>query len=899
MIKTLRLLFSLFVIILFSNAMVMGQATKINGHVFDMESGEPLEMANISIKGTSLGTTTDERGYFSLEVDEKDKLSIQVSFIGYKTLEMITEVGSGSLVIQLQPDVIMGAEVVISASRMDEKLRETPLTIQKMNIKQIQNSPSGDYFSDLATMRDVEVINNSIGFKVFNARGFNNTAALRVVQFIDGVDNQLPTINIVTGNMFGVGDIDLESIEVISGPASAMYGPNAMQGVLSYKTKSPFKYRGVTVMVKGGNREYGEAQFRYGDVFFKGKLGFKVTGSYMTARDWRADDPVYNKYGNKDTPETDFDAIIEDNANAGIPIFQEFNNYASQYPDAYPGMVKFTMPGYMEGDLYDGSTNNLKFGGGLYYKATEDMLISYDGRYSTGTSIYMGNNRAPLEDFYQMQHILGFDYKGFSFKGYMSQDDTKSTFSMPAAGTLLGVNTAKGVVGPTYLGAYMTSIAQLSNGFNDPFDPAWGVSAEEIAMQAANGQWLQPGTEEFNEALNEIKNQSPPAGANFQSKTTLYHVEALYNHSFEMVELNFGASFRNTNPVSNGTTFSDTAGTTINVAEYGGFAQAIWDAIDNKLKVFGSIRLDKSTNYDLQFSPRLAVVYNLTQKHVLRLTGQSAFRSPTVSDQYNYLNKGFGFTIGNVDGYSNGYTVASFGAFQQSHDPADLQTAYVEPVKPEQLKSIELGYNGLITEKLYVDFSLYYNMYSDFITYVTVMTPGSGVAGEQSGLDAVMAGNVKPYLVATNSTKDLNTYGASIGLSYFIMPTLKIYGNYTFAQLDTAGYNKSDDEILGFNTPKHKINIGASGKIYKGLGFAINFKWVDDYTWESAFAPQVNAIASYNYTDLQFSYEIHKLKSTVRVGGSNIFDQEYTQATGMPMIGGFYYASWTFNIDFK
>jgi len=881
------------------SAGVFAQTATISGYVYDLESGEPLEMANVKVKGTSTGSISDENGYFSFDVSSPGKLIIEVSYIGYKTAEMEVETGT-VLQIKLESDVIMGNEVVISASRVDEKIMEAPLTIQKMNARQIQSTASGDYFGSLSNMRDVEIINNSIGFKVFNARGFNTTSQFRVVQYIDGVDNQLPTINIVTGNMFGVNDLDIESVEVISGPASAMYGPNAMQGVLSMNTKSPFKYRGVTVKVKGGNREYGEAQFRYADVFAKGKLGVKITASYMSAKDWTADDPEANRYGNKKTPPTDFDQIINANAEAGIPVFQQFKNYADQYPGAYPGSVRFDMPGYMESELYNGYTNNFKIGGGLYYKAMKDMMIRYEGRYSTGTSIYMGNNRAPLEGFYQMQHLLGFDYKGFSFKAYMSQDDTKSTYSLPATGVLMGVTAAKNYVGPTYLQTYMETLGQLSGGFNNPFNTNWGTEASTTAMGEANQEWLQPGTEAWDAAFKEVTENPPPAGSNFQSKTSLYHLEALYNHSFNRVDMNFGASFRNTNPVSHGTVFSDTAGTTINVTEYGGFAQAIWNAVEDKLKVFGSLRADKSTNYDLQLSPRLALVYNLSQKHVMRLTGQSAFRSPAVTDQYQYLNKGYGFTIGNIAGYSNAYTVASVQEFSQTHDPSVLQTTIVDAVKPEQLKSLELGYNGLLTDKLFVDLSLYYNMYSDFITYVTVMTPdGGAVAGEQSGIDAVAAGNVKPYLVATNSNKDMSTYGASIGAGYYIKPTLKVYANYTYTQLDTAGYNKSADEILGFNTPMHKINIGAAGKIYKGLGFSLNWRWVDNYTWESAFAPVATVIPSYSVTDLQFSYEIQKLMSTVRVGGSNIFNQEYTQATGMPQIGGFYYASWTFNLDFK
>lgn len=188
------------------------------------------------VKGTSTGSISDENGYFSFDVSSPGKLIIEVSYIGYKTAEMEVETGT-VLQIKLESDVIMGNEVVISASRVDEKIMEAPLTIQKMNVRQVQSAASGDYFGSLSNMRDVEIINNSIGFKVFNARGFNTTSPLRVVQFIDGVDNQLPTINIVTGNMFGVNDLDIESVEVISGPASAMYGPNAMQGVLSMHTK--------------------------------------------------------------------------------------------------------------------------------------------------------------------------------------------------------------------------------------------------------------------------------------------------------------------------------------------------------------------------------------------------------------------------------------------------------------------------------------------------------------------------------------------------------------------------------------------------------------------------------------------------------------------------------------
>jgi outer membrane receptor protein involved in Fe transport len=898
--KQLPLLFILISCLMMHTGMY-GQETKLSGYVSDLESSAPLEMANIAIKGTKLGTISDENGFFKLMVPDNRVVTLQVSYIGYKTAELEVTPGSGLVQVKLEADMIMGAEVVISASRVDERIMEAPLTIQKVSAKRIQNAPSGDYFGNLTTLRDVDIINNSIGFKIFNARGFNTAAPLRVVQFIDGVDNQLPTINIVPGDMFGVSELDIADIEVISGPASAMYGPNAMQGVLSVTTKDPFKYRGVSVMVKAGNREFFQGQFRYADVFANGKLGLKITGSAMTADDWVADNPVANRYGNQPTPPQNFNQMIQNQADAGIPIFQQFSDYAALYPEANPGNKQFIMPGYMESELYNGHTDNYKVGGGIYYQFAKDFQISYEGRYSTGTSMYMGNNRAPLEGFAQYQHALGLDWKGLSVKAYMNKDNTNNTYSLPATGVNMGFQSLK-YVDPAYLGAYVYTMEMLSNGFTNPLDPSWVESANSNAMMAANGEWLQPGTEAWNEAFDKVVTNNPPFGSNFSGRTTIYHLEALYNINFEKVDLNVGASFRNTNPVSDGTIFSDTLvdgkWKIINVAEYGGFAQAIWDVVEDRFKIFGSVRLDKSTNYDLQVSPRLAFVYNVNQNNVLRLTGQSAFRSPAVSDQYQLLNKGVEITVGNVEGFGNVYTANSVNAFVPpygSGDPSVLETTYVEAVQPEQLKSIELGYNGLITKKFFIDLSVYYNIYSDFIGYVRVVRPnGSAVAGEQSGVDALQSGNYKRYHVATNTKEDVNTYGASIGLSYFINPTLKIYGNYTYSQIDSA--DLVDGVIPGFNTPEHKVNLGITGKIYKGFGFALNWRWADNYYWEAVFAS--GPIPAYNVTDLSFSFEVPRLMSTLRIGGSNIFNVDYIQAYGMPEVGGFYYGSWTFNVDF-
>jgi len=879
------------------------QQYKISGHVFDDQSNAPLVSANIVIQETQKGAISGEDGYFELQLSDNKPVTLAITYIGYQTIELVAQPDGKNLRIFMKSISIMGEEVVVSASRIGEQIRKAPATIHKINAKEIQASTSGDYFQDLANVRDVEIINNSMGFKIFNARGFNTTAPLRVVQYIDGVDNQLPTINIVPGNMFGTSDLDIAGVEVISGPASAMYGPNAMQGVLSYTTKDPYAYKGVSAKVKGGNREFIEAQFRYADAFFKNKLGFKIVGSYLNALDWQANNPSANLYGHQPSPPLNIDGIINQLAQADPEnIFSEFQDYAEAYPDANPGMTQFFMPGYMETDLYNGYTNNYKVAASLHYRFGRNLEAKYLYRYSTGTSVYMGNNRAPLQNFYQQIHSLELKGKQFVVRAFRSNDDTRNTYAFNATGPLMGF-AALPQAGGLYSAGYVESMYSLSEGFTSPYNDNFGVVSNQQGMNASDNAWLQPGTEAFNQAFEQIKGTTPPKGSNFSSKATIYNIDGVYNFELEKLDINLGANYRNMHPVSHGTVYEDTLqqdGTykEIYVSEYGGFAQAILKLLGDDLKIYGSVRLDKSQNFDLQFSPRLGLVYSY-KANTFRLTAQSAFRMPALTDQYQYLNRGRDIVIGNINGVGNVYTNSSVNGFLPPFgdmDPSKLQTTYVNAVKPEQLQSLEIGYNTIVKNKVFIDLSAYYSRYTDFIGYVAVVQPNSGVAGEASGVEALVSGDFQRYSVATNSSTDIDTYGGGIGVNYYFWKNTRAYINYTYANIDSTGIQ--DQIIPGFNTPKHKVNIGVAGeKVIENFGFGVNWKWADNYYWQSIFAS--GPVNAYSVLDIQINYAIPSWYSIIRIGGSNVLDQKYYQAYGMPEIGGFYYISWTFNLDFK
>mgnify|MGYP001296861102 CR=1 FL=1 len=349
--------------------------------------------------------------------------------------------------------------------------------------------------------------------------------------------------------------------------------------------------------------------------------------------------------------------------------------------------------------------------------------------------------------------------------------------------------------------------------------------------------------------------------------------------------------------------------------EYGAYAQATKRIMNNKLKLSASFRADKSKNYDLQMSPRISGVYKHKDHH-FRLAAQSAFRSPTLQNQFLLIDLGPIILSGNLNGSGNlsqdgsplvFYTLESVQDFTAMYDSVDANNNYIgevipglldtitlAPIKPEQVKTIEAGYKGILFSGLYVDLNVYYSQYASFIGDIRVARPdGNGVAGEESGMDAILTKAYQPYQIPVNAKEEVITYGGGIGLAYYF-GKIMAKTNYTYSLMDTAGL--TDPILPGFNTPKHKCNVGLVGtRVWKELGFSVNYKWVEGFRWESSFGD--GDVPSYTVLDGQVNYHFKDLFSTLRIGASNMLDNRHVEAYGSPIIGRLFYASWTFKFD--
>ena len=946
-----HLLFALF--LLFCSLTVFSQQT-VTGTLTDSKTNEPLISANVVVKGTTAGVTTDLDGKFSISLDLKEPKTLVVSYLGYQEQEVEVTSSSRNITVSMETINMMGQEVVVSSSRVSERLMESTAAIQKLNVRDIQEVASGDFYQALGSLQGVDITTSSFGFQTVNMRGFNATAGYRVVQFVDGMDNQAPGLNFPVGNMVGANDLDLESVEVITGAASALYGPNAFQGVISMKTKNPYDYPGLAVQVKGGSRNYIDGQLRYATTIGKSKrFGLKITGQYKRIDDWVANDSTANLYGDIET-EVDMSSIITQ-MQFDQELTQEerddaiaLNNYLGLVsPNAFPGKKTITAPGYMERELANPTAYSAKASASLYYRFKHDIEASYTYKFGTGTAIYQGSNRYSVNDLIFQQHKVEVGGRNWNLKGYTSMENAGNSYDI----VFTGINISKEGIGnyvSEYLGAYLDSIGGIGHYSWNPNQP-WStdnkpfsddVSAEQVAAAHAYAAsmadslgWIAPGSEEFDSLRTEIINNADlQNGSKFTDASSLQHVEGQYNFDWPWLDVLVGANWRRYDPQSYGTIFEDTlvnAADTlpngsanldakfvdISQMEYGGYIQLTRKFWKDRIKLIGSARIDKNQNFDMQISPRLSGSVNVGG-HVFRVSGQSAFRSPTLQNQYIHLDVGPLIIAGNRNGWNNLYTLESVDAFNDMIDSvtttpgawyegvyddasALLDTFAAKPIRPEQVKTIEVGYRGMLFKKLFIDLGFYHNWYTDFIGEIRVVRPlGDAYAGQQTGVDQLLSntpGNktYQIYQIPVNAEQEVRSMGLTFGTSVRWNDKFTSTLNYTWAKLIT---DDLDDPIIpGFNTPEHKVNVGFKGrKVWKGLGFAANFQWVDSFLWQSTFGD--GTVPSYHLLDLQLSYELTKYYTTLRVGASNVYNKQRIEAYGSPTIGAMVYGSITFDI---
>ncbi|MFC4871630.1 TonB-dependent receptor [Negadavirga shengliensis] len=925
----------------------------ISGNVSDADTKEPLIGVNILVKGKVIGTITDVNGNFSLRVNQNPPLTLVFSMVGFATKEVdVTESNLTDLLVNLEEQTMLGQEFVVSASRVEESILQSPVSIEKMDILAIRETASDTYYKAIANLKGVDVTSSSINFQILNARGFNSTGNTRFVQLIDGMDTQAPALNFPIGNLNGPSELDVESAEFIPGASSALYGPNAFNGILLINSKNPFEYQGLSAFYKQGfnhfNGRPGEPQspqpmyegsIRYAKAF-NNRFAFKISASFMQAEDWHGTDQTDKNFRAQGdlpfNPGADRVHVFGDEAANNIGLLRNvaaiqqaanamgLGGYINSIPDQ---VVSRT--GYDERYLVDYGAKNYKINGALHYRVTDRAELSYTLNYGSGTSVYTGAQRYSLNNFEISQHKLELKGDNFFLRGYTTRENAGDSYIADLTG--ININNAW-KDNSTWFGQYTLSyMAALAN--QQVVPGTLGTTEQQVAAhnfargQADQGRYL-PGSTEFENAAREIRGDFIPAGSLFSDQSRMYMFEGQYNfkNEIDFMDLQAGWAYRVYDLNSNGTIFADVEGNDISITEIGGFVQGSKRVIQDKLKLTGSIRYDKNENFEGQFSPRISGVFTQGNNNI-RLSYQTGFRMPTTQAQHIDLNvvsarliSGLPYYREKYNIFENAYSIGSVmrytaavgaGASPIAPEATGLLEAVTDlpALRPEKVRSVEIGYKGLLADnRVLIDAAYYYNIYNDFITQTAVrkapgpVFPGAPVDSDQGAINAINAptlltpvtipGQENTFQTYTNIVdSEVRAHGAAIGITYNLPKNYTISGNYNFNRMITQF---EEGFLSEFNTPEHKTNIMfGNRKVARNLGFNVSYRYQSAFRWESSFGQ--GDVPEVHNMDAQLSYKVSQMKSIVKLGGSNLFNNRYVFNFGGPTIGAIYYVSITFD----
>jgi outer membrane receptor protein involved in Fe transport len=721
----LKKLFLFITICLFNVSFTFGQ-TVISGMISDAKTKEPLVGISVQIKGKVIGTITDVKGKFSFTTSTPLPIQLVISSVGYKTQEYAVNSENASINISLEDQDVMGQEVVVSASRVEESVMKAAVTVEKLDLRAIRETTAPSFYDAIGNMKGVDLTTQGLLFKSVNMRGFGSTGNVRTVQMIDGMDNQAPGLNFSVDNIVGMPELDVESVELLPGAASALYGPNALNGVILMNSKSPFLYQGLSASVKSGamvadNRDVKTTPFydmslRYAKAF-NNKWAFKVNASYLGAQDWQATDYTnlnlgglqdgtrglgvktdydgQNIYG--DEVQTTLGAVANGLLAPTSPLSaaQKAGVQGALNAGLIPASTIVSRTGYIERDLMDYNTKSLKLNGALHYRLNEKTELIGQVNYGYGTTVYSGTGRYGLRNFNITQAKLELKADNYVLRAYTTQERSgKSYLSGLAAINVLNEANPHA----TWFGEYL-------NAFLGARTAGQGVDQAHVSARSfADQKNFKPGTAAFNNSLEKYRDLSiANGGSNFVDKTNMYHLEGFYNFKNEIkfAEILVGGNLRQYQLRSNGTLFADLKegrNGTIPISEFGGFVQAGKSLFKDHLKLTGSVRYDKNQNFEGQFTPRVSAVTSFGKQNI-RLSYQTGFRIPTTQNQFIDLTTPQGTLIGGLPEFTSRYNLT---AGIPRHILTDFQQkgAASKYLTPAALASVQSKVTAFVTANL-------------------------------------------------------------------------------------------------------------------------------------------------------------------------------------------------------
>lgn len=884
------------------------------GLVVDQE-GTPLPFAELVIDGQT-GTLSDASGRFAIALNPECRVAVSIAYTGCTALS-VALAGCQALPDSLRlPCNVQLGTVVVQHNLKEEVQWLSPAPVSVLEGSSLQGNPM-PAFEQAARFPAVTMSQSSLTFNAINTRGFADMQNFRFVVFADGAETAFPGLGYTVGGNATPSDLDVQRMELVPGPQSALYGANAFNGMMHLQSWTPFNKPGLSAFAKGGStvqnaggsNAFGHFGFRYADRFRIGKgnkprFGYQFSGSLMTGTDWAADDASFYINPQRVSIKDSLLALPEDH-----PNFDAVNRYGDEVVATVnlggsDTAASINRSGIDEADLVDYRVQQWKADLGLFAQLGKRQpgTLRYQFRYRQTDAILRHTTIYPFVNLQYTQHQLSWEGKNGYITAYHSAEDFADSYALLATGAFIEEGRKSSALwGEEYGAAFRGEIT--------------GVEAGSHAAARTYADRDLPGPESA--VFQDLRAQSlenpdlASGGSKFIDRSSMFHVGGHYrmDHWFKQwLELTAGGHFRRILLDSEGQVFNDGAlgfNKPIPVLEGGGFLQASKALFQDRLKLSASLRYDKNQNFEGRLTPRGTLWFGLdkAEQHGLWASVQTGFRNPSPTETYLTLDIGpvllLGGTQDNISNYQyalpNGSVVAgqalwdgfvtlgSFICFQQTGDPSCLEAANLDFVRQERIRSADLGYRGRVSlgsGQLQAEANVYAAQYDDFVVRQTVFSPEAG----------------RLFAAYTNLPESVYSWGSTLQLTYQEGSKRQWTLGYHWTDFD------ADDAVAaepgfqpGFNTPKHQLRLGLQqdriGTL--PLGFRVDFRYVDAYTWQSPFGE--GAIPAYHSADLSIFYTLESLGSRIALVASNAYRNEYRTVYGGPQVGSIYALSWTFD----
>ncbi len=904
---------------------VTGLAQTVSGTVTD-ENGEPLFGVNVVEKNTFNGTTTGFDGGYSLNLTTENPIVV-FKFVGYRDKEVAYT--GGKINHQMQVDEIGLDAVVVSASKRKERILDAPASVTLISAEKIENTAAVVATDNLKSVPGVDVMPTGLVSANVAVRGFNNIFSGSMLTMVDNRIGQVPALKVNAFQLMPGGNDDIEKIEVIRGPGSALYGPNAADGVMHIITKSPLDMRGdhnaeTTLSFTGGSRSVWAPSVRHSQKI-SDKLGFKISGGYMQGHDF----PYYDS--REPVPGSQFI----------LGTVQDGTQYVL---DSVKGVQTFDRDFFIQKYNVDGR---------LDWAVNDDIDFTFSGGYANTTNLELTGlgsaqgigwgysyaqvrarwknlfvnyflNSSNSGDSYLVSQVEEGDAQPYQFQtlfdksklhGLQIQHNAKVKQMFDFTYGFDAILTRPISEGTIY-GRYEDD--DEINQFGVYGQAEYHVNEKLDVLGALRGDYQDRINEFFLSPRAALVYKPTPRHTTRITYNRAFSAPSALNTALDLPQL-FVPNGITARGLGNPNGFSYNRGAnglpqfyspydnqwynvnnlSNNNVHFDGFLNSLTGLIGN------SLYNGNPTEAQLQF----------VKDQLVNLTGDLSTSSSTLNN--NVERKVIDFIT------------------NEEFDISTIQD--LESVKSTVTQTMEIGYKGIIKDKLFLSADLYYTRIDNFVSPLSpasyrvlfnddqlaqalvpvvntnlgstngLITGALGSLAADAGVSVAewMVGAMQGFSLGTVAPDDdlvnsdlILTYinlgevdvaGADVGATYVEKikeSTLTLSGMFSFVNKDRIPLAGASGGYIALNAPRFKSSLAVEGAniANTGIGLGLNWRWQDAFPANSAV--YVGDVLAANLIDLSVSYRPKFSENTILSGTFyNITNNEFQRFPGTPFIG--------------